>query len=981
MSAIPGSESGLPGGPAIVSSPDFVGRQREVAALANALATAPAVILIEGEAGIGKTRLLREFLGTAGEHTRRALVASCPPFREPHTLGPAADALRQVMDDVAALHLSPLGGTLRPLFPEWSAELPPAPEPADDPSSARHRVFRALTELLGRLEIGLLVVEDVHWADEATLEFLLHLAVQHPRRISLILTYRPEEIATESPVRRLSSHLAGGSRLRLELGPLDVTGTAMLMSSMLADQHVSAEFADFVHEHTDGVPLAVEESVRLMGEREDLTRRNGEWVRRDLTDIVVPPTIRDSVLERAGRLGTEAQTVLQSAAVLTEPVNEPLLSAVAGLSSDATRAGLSHALASGLLSEDARGLTAFHHVLAQRAVYEAIPAPVRRAMHRRAGAALESLPAPAARLARHFLAAAEPDKWCQYATQAAELAATAGDEETAANLVIELIRSAPGPAVFQLLDSVNAASLADPVRHLKDLENALREAIARGGLSAGAEGLARFQLGRVVGMQHDFAGCHTELQRAIPYLRDDPAHAAWAMILLGWPHDNTWPASAHLRWLNRAATLTHTLEPRIRARIRGDRISALLLLGDPAGFREAEQLPDDQPPGLELRILAGARGNLADMAMRWGRHDDARRWLDSALRLADTNDYVRLRTVLRLIQAHLDWFTGDWDGLRERLRRTMANADSELGMEQGVLVSAFLDAATGARAQAAEAFRQELERAKGHGATWEMGETAAALARLELTRGDIDAAVRATDETAAVVARKGIWLWAAELGPARVAALSAAGRLDEAQQVVGAFGRWLRDRDVPAARAGLILSRAILAQARGRLPAAVRMYGLAAQAWEALPRPYDALLAREAQARCLLAGDRGAEGIAGLRQIAGDLAELGASEDALRVKELLRMHGVEIKRDRPGRPSYGRELSPRELDVARLLVRGTTNKEIAGRLFLSPKTVARHVESAMRKLGVASRTALAVQLVERAIVPGDGDGDGDGDQD
>ncbi len=972
MSAIPGSESGLPGGPAIVSSPDFVGRQREVAALTRALATPPTVILIEGEAGIGKTRLVREFLAAAGEHTRRALVASCPPFREPHTLGPAADALRQVVDDVAALHLSPLGGTLRPLFPEWSAELPAAPDPADDPSSARHRVFRALTELLGRLEIELLVVEDVHWADEATLEFLLHLTVQHPQRISLIVTYRPEEIAAESLVRRLSSHLAGGrSRLRVELGPLDVTGTAMLMSSMLADQHVSAEFADFVHEHTDGVPLAVEESVRLMGEREDLTRHNGEWVRRDLTDIVVPPTIRDSVLERAGRLSSAAHTVLQSAAVLTEPVSEVLLSAVADLSADATRAGLSHALASGLLSEDARGLTAFHHVLAQRAVYEAIPAPVRRTMHRRAGAALESLPAPAARLARHFRAAAEPDKWREYATQAAELAATAGDEQTAANLVIELIRSAPGPAVFQLLDHLNAASLADPVRHLKDLENALRDTIARGGLSAGAEGLARFQLGRAVGMQHDFAGCRTELQRAIPYLRDDPAHAAWAMTLLGWPHDNTWPASVHLRWLHRAATLTDTLEPRIRARIRGDRISALLLLGDPAGFREAEQLPVDQPPGLELRILAGAQGNLADMAMRWGRHDDARRWLDSALRLADTNDYVRLRTVLRLIQAHLDWFTGDWDGLRERLRRTMANADSELGMEQGVLVSAFLDAATGARAQAAEALRQELERAKGHGATWEMGETAAALARLELANGDVDAAVRVTDETAAVVARKGIWLWAAELGPARVAALSAAGRLDEAQQVVLAFGRWLRDRDVPAARAGLILSRAILAEARGRLPVAVRMFGLAAEAWQALPRPYDALLAREAQARCLLAGDRGAEGIAGLRQVAGDLASLGASEDALRVKELLRAHGVEIKRDRPGRPSYGSELSPRELDVARLLVHGTTNKEIAERLFLSPKTVARHVESAMRKLGVASRTALAVQLVERAIVLAD----------
>lgn len=973
MSAIPGSKSGLPGGATVVGSPAFVGRQRELTALTSVLAAPPAVVLIEGEAGIGKTRLLREFLA-ATHGTGRALVAACPPFREPHTLGPAADALRQVVDDVAALRLSPLGGTLRSLFPEWSADLPAAPEPADDASAARHRVFRALTELLGLLEIELLVVEDVHWADEATLEFLLHLAAQRPQLISLILTYRPEEITAESPVRRLSARPTGsGSRLRLELGPLDVGATAGLMSSMLAGQHVSAEFADFVHEHTDGVPLAVEESVRLMGEREDLTHHNGAWVRRNLTDIEVPPTIRDSVLERAGRLTEQALTVLQSAAALTEPTSEALLTAVAGLSPDAAQAGLSLALASGLLTEDERGLTAFRHMLVQRAVYEAIPAPLRRAMHLRAGEALESLPAPAARLARHFRAAAATDKWRQYATQAVELATTAGDEVSAVTLVIELIRDAPGLGVFQLLDNINAASLTDPERRLKDIENALREAIRQAGLRTEAEGLARFQLGRILAMQRDYGGSHTELQQAIPLLRDDPAHAAWAMDLLGWPQDNTWPVSEHLRWLRKAAELSESLEPRIRARIRGDRITALLMLGDPAGFREAEQLPDDQPPGLEPRILAGAHGNVADMAMRWGRYGDAQRWLSSALRLADAHDYVRLRTILLLNQAHLDWFTGDWDGLRQRMRDTMASADSEMGMEQGVLISAFLDVATGAHAQAAEILRRVLDGAKSRGETWETAETAAALARLELACGDVGAALRATDETTAVVARKGIWLWAAELAPARVEALIAAGHVDEAQQVITAFGRWLRDRDVPAARAGLTVSRAVLAQARGNLPVAARTFALAADAWQSLPRPYDALLAREAQARCLLTGNQVADGIAVLRQVAADLATLGASHDALRVTELLRGLGVQVKRDRPGRPSYGSGLSPRELDVARLLVRGATNKEIAEHLVLSPKTIARHMESAMRKLGVTSRTALAVQLVERAIIPSEPD--------
>jgi predicted ATPase len=282
----------------LLRSPSFVGREQELADLTAALVRAPAVVLVEGEAGIGKSRLVREFLAClpAGRHV---VIASCPPFREPFTLGPIVDALRQATDRVADLRLSALAGALRPLFPEWADELPPLPEPLVDATAARHRLLRALGELLDRLGVGVLVVEDVHWADEATLEVLLFLASRQSLRLSVVVTYRPEDVPTGSLLLRLSSRVpVGTSRLRITLGPLDVAETARLVSSMLAGAQISEEFARYLHEHTDGLPLAIEETVRLLRDRRDMRRRGGGWVRRALGQLAAPATVRDAVLER-----------------------------------------------------------------------------------------------------------------------------------------------------------------------------------------------------------------------------------------------------------------------------------------------------------------------------------------------------------------------------------------------------------------------------------------------------------------------------------------------------------------------------------------------------------------------------------------------------------------------------------------------------------------------------------------------------------
>lgn len=150
-------------GRARVLRPCFVGRARELTTLATALSgSQAATVLVEGEAGMGKSRLGQEYL--AGESASRALIGGCLPLGDPSTLGPIVDALRHACDGVAALPLSALAGALRPLFPEWAAALPPAPEPLDDAPAARHRLFRAMAELIGCLDATVLIVEDVHWA-------------------------------------------------------------------------------------------------------------------------------------------------------------------------------------------------------------------------------------------------------------------------------------------------------------------------------------------------------------------------------------------------------------------------------------------------------------------------------------------------------------------------------------------------------------------------------------------------------------------------------------------------------------------------------------------------------------------------------------------------------------------------------------------------------------------------------------------------
>jgi DNA-binding CsgD family transcriptional regulator len=961
----------IPDGSPAVLGPRLIGRSAELGRAVRALTAAtPATVLIEGEAGIGKTRLLQEMLDIPA--LDGVLVAGCPPFREALTLGPVVDAVRQAHSPVAGRSLSALAGALRPLFPEWADVLPPAPEPLDDAGAARHRLFRALHELLTTCGTTLLAVEDAHWADAATLDFLLFLATRPAAdRISLVLTYRPEDVPAGSPLLSLLARPVPGTvHTRIALAPLTVSQTAQFVSSMLHDEHVSDAFAAFLHKHTSGLPLALEECVRLLGERADLIRRDGEWRRRTLTRIEVPPTIRDAVLERAARLGPDECQVLRASAVLAEAVHPTVLVAVSGLPQDRGRTALAAAVRARALVEDSGGRVHFRHLLAARAVYDDIPGGERRALHLRAGRALEALsPVPVARLPRHFAEAGDIDAWRHYTERAADLALASGDQPAAVTALHTLLSAGdlPAGAVARLCRKFPVFAFSGYLGST-ELLRVLRDLLDGGALSASERGQVRAQLGRMLMHAGQYTAGAAELERAIDDLDDHPYEAATAMSSLSRPAGADWPVSAHRRWLDRSIELVEVRIPaERRLSFRVDQATSLLEMGDPGGWDVAAEIPETaNRPGDVLSVIR-ADLNIGDAAMHWGLYPQARRRLDRAVETATENGFLRVRDMAEVTRAHLDWYTGRWQALAERLAALAAIEEEPLIVLDRLLLTALLTSATSTDpdelAAAGEQFERVLAEATRRGIVDMRLEPTAALAAIRLADGRDADSLALTDEGMRIVTRKGIWLWATEIAPVRVQALVAAGRTAEADELLARYARKLRGSTALSAAAALTVCRAWLAESRESPDRTAQRWQAAATAWDRLPRPYSALLARERQALALAAAGRDSEAAELLTRVEAGLRTLGAERDARRVAARDR------RVTRGGRRGYGDRLSPRELEVVRLMLTGLSTPDIARALSRSPRTVAAQLNSAMRKHRVKSRTALAVAALQAGIAP------------
>ncbi|WP_030509525.1 AAA family ATPase [Microbispora rosea] len=964
----------------IVPPPPLVGRATELRTLIDAVTRPPAVVLVEGEAGIGKTRLVRAALDRLPSGDRAVLLGYCHQIREPFPYGPVFEALRDIRGRLPAAHrLNPVTGALRDHLPELAGALPPSPQPLDDPRAERHRVFRAIRALLAAVGPAVLVVEDLHWADDGTLDLLRFLAGQPPQGLSVVATCRRDGV-TGPPLGRAYRHQPDTASVVVRLTPLDASGVASLAGALLERSDLSPGFVSRLHERTAGIPFVVEELVRSLPAALP-GADDPDALDRAVDRAGVPLLLREAMAERMAGLSPAAAGAVRAAAVLRLPAGEQLITAVGGdpAAQDTAAqikagrgparpdpagsgsAGLAEALRAGVLHEHPGGRYGFRHALAQQAVYDAIPGPERRSAHVRAMAALAATDAPPlVQLAFHARQAGDTDAWVRHGTAAAQQAAALGDTALAVEVVEGMLDDPDlpvrdrGPLVLML--SRFAATGLSHQRVVRLLRQVLRGDF----LSRDVRGEVRLNLGVVLSNQAgDAAAGRPEIMAALAELTDRPTLAARGWASMAMPEWGAESLAEHAEWMARAEALVATADnPELSAAVLANRASFEMTTGSPGAFDVAARLPAGDPRTGVRREVARAYCNLHDSATTVGLYAAAERFAREGRRLAVETGAQYPAFLLDASAIRREWLTGRWDGLRDRAASLGESAtETPLVAVDLWLVLGLLALATGEWEEAVRQFhRAGLDAPEARNVPV-VTSAAGGLVDLHLARGATDEAAAEAEAAAARLRRKGVWVWGASLVPPAVAAFARAGRLETAAELVDEYAAGIAGRVAPAAHAALDAARGALAAAQPRHAEAAAFFARAREAYAALPQPYAAARAAEGEARSRLALGDGAAA-AGFREAAESYGRLGATHDAARCRRVLRDIGVDVPLPRGGRRGAG-ALSQREREVARLVALGRTNREIADVLFLSTRTVETHVATVLRKLGVRSRTQIA----------------------
>lgn len=940
-----------------LSSPVLVGRNNELALLLNAIVRVPSLVLLEGEAGVGKTRLVQELLTSPDLINRQRCIGRCVELSEPFPLGPLVEALRDAM---LPRSLPPVVGALRPLLPELAAHLPDMPPPLDSRQAERHRLFRAMRELLKGLGPSVLVLEDLHWADQLTLEFLHFLAPEPPPELALVCTYRREDLRIGSPLLGLQARLsAQTTTARVMLSPLDRQGVRDLVTAILDTEQMSDEFTQYLFERTAGLPFALEEVLLLLKQRRDLVQRQGRWVRHQLAHIGVPTELRDAILERVGRLERSARLVVYAAAVLSLPADEELLAEVAALDTIQASEAIASATASALLFETAGTGYTLRHALAREAIEESIPASLRRRLHARAAGALERLqPRPVFRLAHHYKAAGNTVEWVSCAEAAADQARSSDDAVIAGALLKDALSLEQLTSATRGRLAVKLAPVAVRGLYPKDAIPIIRELCNDERLPRQIRGELRVDLGRLLVDSGECSLAIAELIRAIEEENLRPPIAARAMVMLGTTPFHTGQLVDYRYWLDRAMQAAACSDDgATQLMVAWKRAWTLLMIGDLVGWQALQEIPQPGETFEEIQQAACGTGNVAFALLILGHYQRAGELMREGFqwysRIGDSP------AVLTGVNLELDWLIGQWTDLEQRANaycERMENwptAAAEGRMVVGLcrLVRGDVQDALAILAPLAEDFQGDLPVL-----TW----LVAALGRIRLAQGANQAALDEVNRVLEVIAASGNWIWATDVVPVAVEGLLRTNLQQQASDLTRCFAEGIRGRDAPVASAALAWCQALLEEAGGDPQRAAAAYLRNAQVWDDLSRPYEAARVHEAAGLCLAVTDPEHARVA-LLEAMDRFQELGAVWDLRRVRHALLRLGV-IPRHRTGRKGYGDQLSPREADVARLAAGGHSNREIATALFISLKTVEGHMSSIMSKLGVHSRKQLAAYL-------------------
>ncbi|MER5352284.1 AAA family ATPase [Kitasatospora sp. NPDC002551] len=985
--------------PSVPEGPGFVGRVRELARLADGLARPPAVLLVEGEAGAGKSRLVTEALralrGLPGSEAggpdttatdaagpgatapgRAVLVGRCHPLREPEPLGPVVDALR----DATALlpppgTLPPSTGALRRVLPDLADRLPPAPPDGGELLSARRLLAQGIRALLTALDDPVLVVEDVQWADDATLDLLLRLARDLPPRLVLVVTYRPEDLPPGAPApaaayRGAPSGPGAGLGL-LRLGPLEEAEVTELARTALGAA-VTPDLARVLYERSLGLPLTVEEDLKALAER-PAPRRAADlaaWLAR----AEVPRGLADALAGRLARLGAHAAAVVDAAAVLGVPADEDLLSTVAGLAPEAGGGGLAEALRAGVLRETSPDRYAFRHPAARRVAHRRIPGPGRRLLHRRAVAALEAHdPRPLTRIAEHTLAMGDRRAWQDLAQAAADQAVALGDPGDARRMLRSLLDEPDldphrrGRAALALARL--AADDVDPAASVQVLSGM----VADPRLPVADRGEIRLALGFLTAVHSGNRAGFDRIREALEELEERPVRAARAMVAISM--DERDGAGRHAaEWLARAdRLLAANPDEDVAAAVRATSLTFQARDGDPAVWDRLDELPRASERPEVMRQTTRALYNTGEIAIELGYDTRAAHLLTESRRLARLTAIPYLECYSRLALIRLDMLAGRWEGVEQRFAALGAEFDdlAMAGAERSLLFGR-LAAGRGRLALAREEFEIAARFGQRESQVTVALRAAAGLGGLQLLEGDTAGAVATAGPALATARQAGAWARTAELLPVAVEALLATGGRAEAEAVTTEAAEALTDRGAPAVSAALDQARGLLLAADAG-PEAAEAFIRARDRWQDIGRPYEAARADERIAAALAPVDRAraAERMAAAERV---YLALGATTDTARCRKLRRdldLGGI----GSPGRRGYGKQLSPRERQVAELLAQGAANQDIAQALFLSPRTVEHHVANVLHKL--ATSRAGTAEALARADAEDAADGGAD----
>jgi ATP/maltotriose-dependent transcriptional regulator MalT len=1007
-----------------LSSPILVGRDTAMspltAALGRSTAAEPRVVLIGGDAGLGKTRLVMEFGNRAEAGGARVLVGACLDLRgDGIPYGPFLDALRAlgttIGPDALRELLGPVGLELVTLAPGLGRYIGASPEavaavggPAVRAGADQARFFGVILGVLERLSSErplVLVLEDLHWSDPATRD-LLEYVVRHMEGVRLMLvgTFRTFDLEPGDP---LLAYFANLERLpgveRTDLRPLNVSEQTAQLRAILG-RPVPSSLAAQIHERAEGNPFFAEELLAAAGERNGGPASGGD----------VPRTLRDILLARIAVTRPSARGAMRVIAVAGHLADDAVISRITGLPTEELEDGLRDAIDRQVLVVDRdSGTYRFRHALLAELVYGDLLPGERRRLHAAVAEWLTDRGGEAdAELAHHWYAARRPAEAipaCLAAAQTATRIYAHVDALRDLERVLEIWWDVDDPEALAGMTTVDllilAADTADRASQnarALELADAALELVdaasdpVKAGLIHDRRALFLWTLGE--------SGASFEERRiAVQLVPAEPPSVERAQVVGGLASTTM----AYLRYRESKELAEEALSVLRSVGSRDGEARLLNILGvDLVGLgeieaglahlREAVSTTDD---GSSIDTQVGVEHNLCYFLALTDHLDEALQTTERALTKAQTFGLDRKYGAgLRAIRGEVLYRLGRWDEAAEVTRVAL-----DLETEPSKLIFLL-------------AIRAILLANRGD----QTGLAEALAASRELVTHDVDPDVRAyhlgaVAEEALLLDRpadamraveEGLALYAGSdeqllLGPLVVVAMTAAA--DQADK-----GRaWRSAADVSAAEASatqLLEVAHKLAAAPGATPSLIaaaahaeaehgralgksdpQAWVRAASAWEAIPMPYPAARARfrAAEAILLSRGPR-EQATALLEQAARTASELGAVplQDAIAAIAQRARLPIEAVRGLPSgevaEPASQPEaeaapaqrdpakilgLSAREWEVLELVAAGRSNAEIAETLFISPKTASVHVTHILDKLGVNNRVEAATIAV------------------